>query len=221
MGVALGLLDLEHGLNVGAREVLLPHERRDEVSVLLVRQRAEHGHERKLVVEVADGIGAGDLGAASAGASGDLRDLRGAELDDACNGLLDAGSNSGECLLRTLDYREQVVVRAEAHAGDLLDVHGLDCGPHCGGVVVAVDDVSALRAGQVGGNVTCRLLLAVLELVKLALVRQLELSVARSFLPRESDGSNGSGSSATGWSGHGVVGLLGLRALACDDAEDG
>jgi hypothetical protein len=53
VGVALGLLDLEHGLDVGAREVLLAHERRDKVRVLLALQRAEHGHERKLVVEVA------------------------------------------------------------------------------------------------------------------------------------------------------------------------
>jgi hypothetical protein len=95
VSVALGLLDLERGLDVGARQVLLPHERRDKVSVLLARQRAEHSHERELVVEV-------------------------------------------------------------------------DRGPHLGGVVVAVDDVSALRAGEVGEDVTGRLLLAVLKLVELA-----------------------------------------------------
>jgi hypothetical protein len=89
VGVALGLLDLERGLDVGAREVLLPHERRDEVRVLLAWEGAEHRHERELVVEVTDGVVAGRLREA-AGAGADLRDLLGAELDDARDGLLDA-----------------------------------------------------------------------------------------------------------------------------------
>jgi hypothetical protein len=52
VGVALGLLDLQSGLDVGASEVLLATERRREVAVLLAQQRAEHCHERELVVEV-------------------------------------------------------------------------------------------------------------------------------------------------------------------------
>jgi hypothetical protein len=200
--VALGLLDLERGLDVGAREVLLAHARQHEVCVLLARQRAEHGHERELVVEVADGIHAGGLGGA-AGAGRALRDGRGAELDDTRDGLLDAGCDGGESLLRALDDGEQVIVRAEAHTGDLLDMHGLDRGPHLRWVVVVVDDMSALQAGQVCKDITGRFLPAVPELVQLALVRRFELRVERLFLSRERDRGNGRGGGPGGlvWSG--------------------
>jgi hypothetical protein len=66
---------------------------------------------------------------------------------------------------------------------------------------VAVSDVGALRAGQVREDVTSGLLLAVLELVQLALVRRLELRVERSFLPREGDRGDGRGGGSSGGDG--------------------
>jgi hypothetical protein len=140
VGDALGLLDLERGLNVGAREVLLPHERGHEVRVVLAWQRAKDGHERELVVKVANGVHTGGLSRV-AGAGADLCDLLRVELNDARHGLLDAGCDGRESLFWPLDDREQVVVHAEAHSGDLLDVHVLDCGPHPCRVVVVVDNV--------------------------------------------------------------------------------
>jgi hypothetical protein len=78
VGVALGLLDLECGLDVAAREVLLTNERQCEVAVLLARQRAEHRHERELVVEVVEPV--------RACAGGEPHDS-GAELLDTGEGM--------------------------------------------------------------------------------------------------------------------------------------
>jgi hypothetical protein len=116
VGVALGLLNLERGLDVGAREILLPDERRREVAVLLARQRAEHRHERELVVEVVNPVVAGADGHLHGG---------GAELLDASESVLNARCNGGECLVGALDDAEELVVPREAHAGHLLDVHEL------------------------------------------------------------------------------------------------
>jgi hypothetical protein len=81
-------------------------------------------------------------------------------------------------------------------------------------------DVGALQARRVGEDVAGRLLLAVLELVQLALVRDLELRIEHPFLLCEGNGGDGRGGCSTSGSGCDVVGHLRLLAPAGDNAED-
>jgi hypothetical protein len=139
-----------------------------KVAVLLAQQCAEYGHKRKLVIKVVEPV--------RASANSELHGS-GAELFDAGKGVLNARGNSRECLIHTVGNAEQLVVRGEAHAWHLLDVHKLEGIPNALGVRPLVLDVGLLQAGEVREDVAGSLLLALTVRAELFLVLEQHLAI--------------------------------------------
>jgi hypothetical protein len=179
MGAALGLFDLECGLNSATCEVRRAHEQQDEIAVLVARESTKHGHERKLVVEVLDGVGHQCTRNSDSG---------GAQLLHAGNSGLNACSNSRQGVLGALDNQEQLVVRAEASPGDLLHVDLEQCLPHCVRAGLPLN-VHALRRGDMRQDVAACLLVLVKPQLEASLVVLLSLGIGNALSVCERCGS--------------------------------
>jgi hypothetical protein len=139
---ALDLLDLEGRLDVCVLKVLLAHEGRHELAVVLAGESAEHSHDGKLVIQHGNGEG-----------------LR-AQLLNASEGLRGTTGNGLEQHVWLLDDGEEGVVSAKAHAGDLLAVDLEQLAPHGGRIPLVRADKRTLGGGKVGVDVASGLLLS-------------------------------------------------------------
>jgi hypothetical protein len=108
-----------------------------------------------------------------------------AQLFNASKGPRGTTGNGLEQLVRLLDNREDGVVSAKAHAGDLLAVDLEQLAPHGGRVFLVRADERMLRGGKVGADVAGGLLLSKDAALEGSAMAQLDLSVDRVLLSSE------------------------------------